>query len=237
MRWRQAGALLVAGFTLVGACTTDPGDVFRWELTPARADALVGELVTFEVRVKTKSDINHDVELAPGDVPAGLYVQMPEKMTSTQETAKGTIYVSPEAEPGSYTVEIMAKEVGGEFEVKTILVVVGGGGGADFSVEVDPTSFTMNLEIGKTFTYYVRPLNDFAGTVGISLSPLPDDLTLGQPVTPSTLTFAPGGGGQGGTFVLRYTPTPPVASPVELVVTVSGNGITHTRTITLTLPN
>lgn len=73
--------------------------------------------------------------------------------------------------------------------------------------------------------------------MSISLSPLPDDLFLAQAVTPSTLTFESGGGGQGGTFVLRYTPTPPVVSPVEVVVTVSVNGITHNRTITLTLPN
>lgn len=31
-------------------------------------------------------------------------------MSSTQETAEGSSYVLPEAEPGSYTVEIKARE-------------------------------------------------------------------------------------------------------------------------------
>lgn len=239
MRWRHAGALLAAGFAFVGGCATEAGDVFVWDLTPGRAETTVGGLVPFQIKISTKANINSDVELGQASVPEGFVVTMPAEMASTQETAEGTIYVSPGVEAGTYSIQIQAREAGTDWSLpKTILVIVGGAGSEpDFTVEVDPPSFTMNVETGKTFTYYVRPLNNFAGTVGITLSPLPDDLLLSTPVTPSTLTFQAGGGGQGGTFVLRYTPTPPVPSPVEVIVTVSGNGVTHTRTITLTLPS
>jgi hypothetical protein len=41
---------------------------------------------------------------------------------------------------------------------------------------------------------------------------------------------------EGGTFVLRHAPHPPVPTTVDVVVTVEGAGITHNRTINLTLP-
>jgi len=228
------GVLAVAG---VAACgIEDPTNVFVWSLTPTEAETAIGQLVSFQIRIDTKSNINNDVELEPGAVPDGFTVSLPTGMTSTQQTADGTVYVSPAVEEGTYEVEIQAREVGGEFSARRIqLTVTNAGGSADFSVEVDPQTFTMEIELGKTFTYYVRPLNGFAGTVAVTITGLTDDLVFGQVLTPSTLDFPPGSGGQGGTFVLRYLPHPPVASPVQLVLTAMSGTTIHNRTITLTL--
>ena len=228
------GVLAVAG---VAACgIEDPTNVFVWSLTPTQAETAVGQLVNFQIRINTKSNINSDVDLEPGAVPDGFTVSMPTGMTSTQQTADGTVYVSPAVEEGTYEVEIQAREAGGEFSLQRIQIIVTNvGGSADFSVEVDPQTFTMEIELGKTFTYYVRPLNGFAGTVAVTITGLTDDLVFGQVLTPSTLDFPPGSGGKGGTFVLRYLPHPPVASPVQLVLTAMSGTTIHNRTITLTL--
>jgi hypothetical protein len=221
----------------VAACgIEDPTNIFVWSLTPTEAETAIGQLVSFQIRIDTKSNINNDVELEPGAVPDGFTVSLPTGMTSTQQTADGTVYASPAVEEGTYEVEIRAREAGGEFTARQIRVTVtNAGGSADFSVEVDPQTFTMEIELGKTFTYYVRPLNGFTGTVAVTITGLTDDLVFGQVLTPSTLDFPPGSGGKGGTFVLRYLPQPPVASPVQLVVTAQSGTIVHTRTITLTL--
>jgi hypothetical protein len=233
------GLSALATAAAVACGIEEPGtDVFRWRLTPAEARAGFGQLVNFQVTIDTKSNINSNVELAQGAVPEGFTVTMPTTMASTQQTADGTIYLSPALEAGTYQVEIQAREAGAEFTANSIqITVTGPGEGADFSVEIDPEAVTLEVETARTFTFYVRPLNGFSGSVALALTGLPDDLTT-QGLTPSTLDFPPGsGGGQGGTFVVSYTPVPPVASPVQLVLTASSASIVHSRTYTLTLPS
>jgi hypothetical protein len=220
----------------VGACgIVDPTDGFSWALSPDRAETAVGELVDFQVRVFTKTNINNDVELEPGVVPDGFTVTLPTGMGSTQETADGTVYVSPAVEVGEYEVQIRAREVGREFSSRLILVTVTSGS-ADFSLEVDPETITMQPGSGHVFAYRVTPFTGFSGTVALTLAGLADDLVLdGQGLSAPTLDFPPGSSAKGGTVLLYYRPEPPVASPVQLTLTATSGTILHTRTITLTL--
>jgi hypothetical protein len=228
------GALAAAGAVACGA-VLETTDSFSWTLTPDQAQVNFGQLVNFHVTINTKSNINRYVDLAPGEVPEGFTVTKPATMASTQQTADGTVYVSPALELGTYEVEIKAREAGGDFSTQLIrITVTAGEGAADFSVEIDPEAATLGLEGPPTFMYYVRPLNGFSGTVALALTGLPDDLTI-EGLTPSTLDFPPGGAGQGGTFILHYTPVPPVTSPVQLVLTASSATIVHSRTYTVTL--
>jgi hypothetical protein len=134
------------------------------------------------------------VELEGGLVPDGFTLTIPTRMGSTQETADGTIYASPAVDVGTYEVEVQAREVGGVFSLRSIRVVVtGGGGSADFSVEVDPQTTTIQAGSAHTFGYQVSPLNGFSGTVAVTLTGLTDDLDLRDGVLSApTLDFPPG---------------------------------------------
>lgn len=226
---------LTAASLGLGACVTETSDVLDWELSPDRADSHSGGVVFFHVQIKSKKNINSDMELQ-ATAPAGFELALPTTLASTADEAEGEVFVPAGLDPGTYKIEVAVREEGGSWYSKSILLFISDeeGGEPDFSVELDPTSSTMEAGVGQTFTYYVRPLHGFLGTVEISLSQVGDDLVLSQGISEPVLTFS-NSGGKGGTFVIRYEPHPPVASPVELTVTVSGGGVVHTRTLTLTL--
>jgi hypothetical protein len=237
---RSQVVLLAAAAAIIGACSTDPGvDQFEWTLTPKEGATTLGGLVSFEIQIKSKTNINSDVEFTTSPLPSGLASDLPASVTSTASTVSGSFYAAPGTELGLYEIEISAREKGGEYGLPQTfkLTVSAGGEAADFSVEVDPTAMTMPVETPQTFTFRVAPLNGFTGTVSIQLSGLPDgNLYLLSGPTPATLTFAAGDGSKGGTMVLQYLPSPPVPAQVQVVVTVTSGTLGHTRTITLTLP-
>jgi len=239
MRKTGTGLLAaVAIFVAVGACTTDSNtDQLKWELSPSRGEIAIGGAAPFTITVESKANINSDLELTTTPVN-GIVSSLPASVTSTASTIEGSFYAAPGIEPGAYSIDVNVREEGTEYGLpQTFLLTVSQGGDApDFSLEVDPIETTVNVETGRTFTFYVRPLNGFSGTVAIALTGLTDDLELAQALTPPTLDFPPASGGKGGTFVLRYQPTPPVTSPVVLTVTATAGSLSHSRTITLTLP-
>lgn len=213
--------------------------VFDWSVSPDRSIIQAGERATYTITIKSKTNINANVQLRVEGVPAGATGTLSNTtMPSTATTATLTVQTPANLSVGTYTLKIFAKEVGGlEFEDDVLLIVESSQGQPDFSLEVDPAEFTFpDIEFGKTFTFFARPLNGFQGTVTVVVSGLSDDLVLAQAPTPSQVNIGGTSGGAGGTFVLRIQPQPPVPSPVDLTVTATSGSITHTRTIRIIIP-
>jgi hypothetical protein len=240
MRLTQPLSLLLPVFTILsGGCGDVTGvDSFSWTLTN-EIHIAQGATGHVELRVKSKTNINHDVGLALGSAPAGMVVTVPPKMTSTQETADITVFVPPNMPGGTYDVVIQAAELDDDpfYVPKHVDVVVPGGGGPpDFALSVTPNPATPEVDAVTNFDYTVTALNGFVGTVTMTLTGLPDDLTYAVGLTPFTFTFVEGGPLDAmGHFRLVYHPVGPVSSPALLQLSASSDQTIHTETITINL--
>lgn len=236
---RVLGLCLTCLTLLLADCPTGPGvSVFDWSVTPERRTVQPGEQTTFTIKIESKVNINAQVALRVEGTPSGATATFDTpNLPDTATTTTLTVQTPATIEAGTYTLKIFAKESGqAEYEDDVLLIVETSAGEPDFTLEVDPAEFTFpSIEFGMTFTYYVRPLNDFQGTVAASVSGLSDDLVLGQAVTPPQVAIGPTGGA-GGTFVLRLQPHPPVPTPVDITVTATSGNLTHTRTIRINIP-
>jgi hypothetical protein len=209
---------------------------FNWTVNPGRRTVARGQQTTFRIRIDSKENINSNVNLNVSGLPANTTATFsPQRLGSTGRNSTLTVQTTNQTPIGTFTITISATEVG--FNTHTfdrlLFVTETGGSEPDFSLEVNPLQHTFeDFGVGPTFTYFVRPLNGFSGTVDVSLSGLTDDLLLAQAVTPPSVGVNVGGhAGAGGTFVLYALPTPPVQTPVFLTVTATGGGITHTAMI------
>lgn len=217
---------------------TPKEDTLQWTLTPRFIQAAPGETVSFRIDVASKSNINADLDIQHSPTPETILVNLPASAASTADRIDGTIVISSDVEPGVYEVDINVREEGTSYGVPKVLelTVTTSTGEPDFTVEVEPLADTLVIEQVSVITYRVRPLNGFLGTVSISLTGLPDDVTIFQGPNPPEFTFAPGEGGKSGTIGLLFVPMLPVPPEVEATLTATGNGITHIRTIHLRLP-
>jgi uncharacterized protein len=177
-------------------------DSLQWTISPAQTAVRPGEGAVFTITIHTKANINAAVDLRVANVPAGLVPSFTSmRLADTASTATLTVQASPGMEAGTYSFSVTAAEVGGSQSSEPVQLSVSTSEAPDMTLEVDPLEFYLAPNgPGKTFTYYVRPVNGFRGVVSASLSAVPSELILDQPLTPTSITL---GGGGGGTFVLR----------------------------------
>ncbi|MEM2251342.1 MAG: Ig-like domain-containing protein [Candidatus Hadarchaeales archaeon] len=127
--------------------------------------------------------------------------------------------------PGSYTVEVRAKDNAGNYSspVSHTFTVTAG----DFSISVSPENIKIKHGENKTVTITITAIEGFSQEVSLSISGLPGGVSA---------SFSPQSGTPTFTSTLTITATP-VAEPgvYTLTVTASGGGRTHTATITLTV--
>ena len=229
---------LLLGILSLAGCFGGSNPTLDWSVTPDRRTISPGDQTTFTIQVRSKAHINDTVNLRVTGVPTGATATFtPQLMPDTATTSTLTITTTTALAVGTYTLTVFAHEVGGDAESSDTvqLIVTDGGTDPDFTLEVDPLSYLFDAELGKTFTFFIRPLNGFTGDVAVSLSGVPTHVTVQQAVTPSTLNF-PNSGGKGGTFVLRMNTGGFAQPPVDITVTATSGGITHVGTIHLSFP-
>jgi hypothetical protein len=202
----------------------------QWTISPQEFTVRPGAAAAFTITIHTKANINADVDLTVTDLPAGLtpsFTSM--RLPDTASTTTLTVQTAPGVELGTYSFNVTAAEVGGAQSSESVQVSVSTSEGPDITLEVDPTEFYLAADAGgKTFTYYVRPLNGFQGVVSMTLSTVPSELILDSPPNPASVTIA--GGGAGGTFVLRRRGLADRPS-ADLTVTATSGSVVRTRRI------
>jgi hypothetical protein len=232
--WRvRGGAAWVAVAFLTAALPACEAplapDSLQWTISPAQATVRPGEAAVFTITIHTKANINADVDLRVADLPAGLVPSFTSmRLADTASTATLTVQASPGMPIGTYSFAVTAAEVGGAQSSEPVQLSVSTSDALDITLEVDPLEFFLAPNgLGKTFTYFVRPVNGFRGVVSVSLSAVPVELILDQPLTPASITL---GGGGGGTFVLRRRGVAdrPFA---DLTVTAASGNLVRTRRV------
>jgi hypothetical protein len=225
--WLTACACALAIFAT--ACPEDPGSSFQWSVTPDRRQVVQGTPAVFQIKVDSKQNINSTVKLSATGVPNGTTAVFSNpNLGSTGRTSSLTFETS-DVVIGTYTVTVRAEEVGyTTYTADRLLIVTGESSEADFSLEVNPGEYSFpSFETAHTFTFYVRPLNGFLGTVDIALSGLNENLDLAQDVTPASLEFT-NSGGAGGTFILGAVQTSDMPAYVDVTVTATSGSLVHT---------
>ncbi|HEX4919342.1 MAG TPA: galactose oxidase-like domain-containing protein, partial [Candidatus Bathyarchaeia archaeon] len=96
---------------------------------------------------------------------------------------------------------------------------------SDFSVSATPSSQTVTQGNGTSYTVNVAPSGGFAGTVGLSVSGLPQGATA--TFNPTSITTS----GSSTLSVSTLSSTPPGSYP--LTITATSGALTHTATVTL----
>jgi hypothetical protein len=248
VRQRAAWQLLAlaAGAWLAG-CGVNPAQPgqsqFDWVINPAVLIVTQGGTGSVAIRLNSKVNINSDVDFSvSGSVPNGTVTLAPQRLGSTGRDAGIAVQTSSQTPVGSYTLHVTANEVGyGTHTLDVRVDVVAASPDApDFLLEVTPTEFTFTdrRQSGPTITYFVRPRNNFAGTVtitidGIEIPPAP--LVLGILPTPSQITFAAGDGGRGGSFVPVVAERPSYPATWILTVRATSGAITHSLPVNFAL--
>ncbi len=228
-----AGLVLVSSL-LVGnsECAVDLSDTLRWSVSPDRQSIPPGGAAIFTLTVASKTNINAEVSFTIQGVPSNWSATFdPQVLPDTATTSVLTIQAPAEAEPGFYDFLVSATEAGGATIQNSVEVIIDSSGGApDFALEVEPLEHDFSSgDFAPTFTYYIRPLNDFDGNVDISVTGFAPPLELSSDVTPPTLSFADGAG-KGGTFVVGRT-SRNAPFEITLVVSAVSGGLTHSRSI------
>lgn len=238
MRTRLLALLLVLVCPVVLSCGSGIVSGFEWEVTPEQRTIERGQTATFLIKIKKKVNINANVELRVTGAPADATTSLdPPIIPDTSQDSTLRISTTTSTVEATYNLKVFAKEVGQatEYELERLLLVTASGGAPDFSLGVDPLHYAFpNLNHSPTFTYYIRPLSGFLGTVNIEVIGLGDDYVLSAPVTPPSVTIT--GGGKGGTFVIQPVVAPPTPPMTYAKVRATSGSIVHEQTIALEFP-
>jgi hypothetical protein len=239
--------LALAAGAWCGACEappTAPGESqFMWSASPEVLSVRQGASGSVAIRLNSKVNINSNVDLSvSGTVPNGTLTLTPLHLGSTGRDAGLSVQTTAQTPVGSYQVQIRATEVGYGDHTIDVRVDVSGTApdAADFLLEVTPTEFTFTnpAQSGPTIAYFIRPQNNFAGTVNISVDGLdapPAPLYLALPITLPQITFQAGDGGRGGTFVPAVAARPSYPRTWTLTVRAVSGSIVHTMPVAFTL--
>ncbi|HEY1333496.1 MAG TPA: hypothetical protein VGF31_04500, partial [Myxococcaceae bacterium] len=232
---RLAAELLLAA--VAGTGCAPAADRLEYSITPDRRTISPGQSASYGIVVSKKANINSRVSFRTEGVPSGATVTFsPPVLPDTGTEATMTIATTTDVAVGSYPLDVFGQEIGNSNETPTSVSLLVTRGEADFLLTVDPVedSFTESGQI-KTFTFQVSPIEGFTGTVSIGIGDLSDDLVLTAGPTPASVSLA-STGGAGGSFLLGLEPVPPITTTTSVVVTAQSGGLSHSRTIALTLP-
>jgi hypothetical protein len=241
---RSLLAATIVGAAWLSGCGQMPSPLgvgeFKWDVTPGDVVTIQrGGAGSFTIRLNSKVNINSNVEFSlAGTLPAsGTQTFNPQNLGSTGRDSTLTFQTTPQTPEGSYTIQIMATEVGvGTFsEARRVDVV--SGTGPDFTLEVEPAELTLTRigELSSTIVYRLYPRNGFTGTVDMTVEGLtapPAPLVLVGPLTPAQIVL---GQSQGGTFVLGVAERPSYPPTVMLTLRAASGSIVHTRQILVRL--
>jgi hypothetical protein len=213
-----------------------------WNATPTVLSLRQGASGSIAIRLDSKVNINSNVDLGvSGTIPNGTVTLTPQHLGSTGRDAGLAVQTTAQTPVGSYHLQVTATEVGyGAISMDVRVDVTGEAPDApDFLLEVTPTEFTFTIpgQAGPTISYIIRPQNNFAGTVSISVDGFetpPAPLFLAIPISLPQLTFQAGEGGKGGTFVPGLAERSSYPPTWTLTVRAVNGPIVHTMPVVFT---
>ncbi len=195
---------------------------------PNKQIAAGGGSAQYTVTVQALNGFTGTINLAVSGHPTGNGESAPTfnpstlSLTTTQTTATSTltVYATQNTPMGYYTLTVSAAGGAKSHYVVVTLYVAG-----DFSLSVDPSSYSLVQGGTAIYNINVGSINGFSYPVTLSVTGLPSGATANFSVNP----VVPAGAS---VLTVNTAVTTPVGS-YPLVISGTGHGITHTKNVTL----
>jgi len=190
-------------------------------INPKDLDVSHNSSVSTTLSVSALGGFANDVSFSADNLPAGVTVDYNPSVVNGEGNSTLTFTANASVVPGTYAVQINAIS-GGTTKTETIYLKVTGNltAGPDFALSATPANVTVAPGASITSDIELVPIDGFTGTVNLSASGMPGDLTA---------AFSPGSLNTNGTSTLTLTADAAIA-PGTYSVTVSGVSGGNTRT-------
>jgi len=171
------GAGLVRSAQILLQVTASPEQPdFVVGVNPASAATLPGGSVTTTVTVTSLYGYNDQVSLSLSNPPSGISVGFNPPTGTGTFTSTAIVNVASNVAPGNYMLDFAGTGSDGKVHDAVFMVAVGNYEATDFLLSVDPASVaipippTQGFQESGTVVVTAEPLNNFAGTVTLTVA-------------------------------------------------------------------
>jgi hypothetical protein len=190
---------------------------FSISATPSSQPVAIGGSVNYMATVTPLDGFTGSVTLSSTGLPTGATATYtPNPLSSGTSTVK--ISTSTSTPAGSYTITITGTSGISLHSANVTLNV------SDFSISATPSSQTVMVGGGTSYTATVTPLSGFSGSVILSATGLP---------TGATATYTPNPLSSGTSTVAISTSSTTPAGSYTITITGTSGSLTHSTTVTL----
>jgi YD repeat-containing protein len=194
---------------------------FSLTTNPTTQSVVPGGTGNYTVSIGALSGFTGSVNLAVSGLPTGTTSTFTPTTVSGSGNSTLAVVTTGSTPFGSYPLTVTATSGSLSHTTNVTLVVAN----VDFSLSASPSSSTVNVSSGTSYTLTISPLNGFTGTVNLNVTGIPPGASAS--IVPASIT----GSGSATVTINTGANTPPLAYPLTFVGT-SGS-LTHTATASL----
>jgi uncharacterized membrane protein/regulation of enolase protein 1 (concanavalin A-like superfamily) len=202
----------------VGAQQAD----FSLTATPGSETVTQGNSTTYTAAISALNGFTGTVGLSVSGLPSGATASFSPTSVNTSGSSTLTVTTASTTPAGTYTLTITGTSGSISHSATATLIVQGP---ADFTLTASPSSQTVVVGNGTTYTASISPLNSYTGTATLSVSGLPAGVTAS--FNPATITAS------GNSTLTITTASTTTAGTYTLTISATDGALTHTTTVTL----
>jgi uncharacterized membrane protein len=217
----SSGVPSVAKFVQLGAQAQTQPD-FSVSAIPSSQSVVQGNSASYTINVAASNGFTGTVGLSVSGLPQGATASFNPTSITTSGSSTLTASTSSTTPVGSYPLTITATSGSLVHTATTTLVV---NAPADFSVSAAPSSQSVTQGNNTSYTVNVAASNGFAGTVGLSVTGLPQGAS--GSFNPTSITTS------GFSTLTVSTSSTTSAGSYPLTITATSGALVHTATVTL----
>jgi uncharacterized membrane protein len=217
----SSGVPSVAKFVQLGAQAQTQPD-FSVAATPSSQSVVQGNSTSYTINVAASNGFTGTVGLSVSGLPQGATASLNPTSITTSGSSTLTVSTSGTTPVGSYPLAITGTSGSLVHTATTTLVV---NAPADFSVSAAPASQSVTQGNNTSYTVNIAASNGFAGTVGLSITGLPQGAA--GSFNPSSITTS------GSSTLTVSTSSTTSAGSYPLTISATSGALVHTATVTL----
>ncbi|MGC2695189.1 MAG: alkaline phosphatase family protein, partial [Candidatus Angelobacter sp.] len=204
---------------------------FALSAAPTSLSVTQGSSATSTISTSGSGGFNSAVSLLVSGLPSGVTSSFNPASIAAPGSGNSTLTftASSTATTGTFNATVSATG-GGTTHTTTIPVTVNAATAPNFTLTASPTSLTVAQGSSRSTTISTSVSGGFNSAVALSASGLPAGVTA--TFSPTSIA-APGGGSSTLTFLASSTAA---IGTSNITVTASGGGVTHSTTVSLTVP-
>lgn len=207
--------------TAPATLAVDPVGDFALTISPQSQSVIPGSNIGYGVTLSSSGGFSGIVVLSVSGMPAGATATLSPSSVQTSGLVSLSISTSPNTPGGTYTFTVTGADGPLVHTATGTLVVLA----PDFSLSASPSSQPVQTGLSVSYSVTLSPVNNYAGTVGFSVSGLPSGATA--TFSPTSLT------GSGTTTMTVATSAGTPAGSYPLVITGSDGVLSHSVSVTL----